>query len=77
MKARPVGISSHTGIKTDQMNTKATGDTVVLMVIMSPVTGYHLGLGVLGSEQISSPLTLYSFWGHLEPLSFAVFQSSH
>lgn len=43
------------------MSTKATGVTVVLVVIMPPVTGYHLGLGVLDSGQILSPLSLYSW----------------
>lgn len=50
------------------MSTKATGVTVVLMVIMPPGTGYHLVYWAL--DHILSPLTLYSFWGHLEPLPF-------
>lgn len=74
LKARPVGVSSHSGTRAGQMSTKATGVTAVPMGIMSPVTGHHLGLSVLGLGRILNPLTLtlYSFWGHLEPLPFAV-----
>lgn len=45
------------------MSTKATGVTVVLMVIMPSVAGYHLGLSVVGSGTDLEPSDLILLLG--------------